>query len=203
MTALVVKSRGDHWGIGVVGSAVSSSFRNQDLTFRVAPAVEYDVFPYSEWTRRRLTFTYAAGVNAFDYEEPTIFDKVSELRWDQVFRFSFATTQPWGESSVEVEMSNFLDDFSKNRTTGSAELDFRIVRGVSLSVFGSVSRIRDQIFLSGADLSVEDQLVRRRQLATNFFYSTGIGVSFRFGSIYNNVVNPRFGGRSRGFVKRF
>ena len=67
--------------------------------------------------------------------------------------------------------------------TASGSLDFRILRGLSLSVFGSASRIRDQIFLSGADLSVEDQLVRRRQLATNFFYSSGIGLTFRFGSI--------------------
>ena len=108
VTALLVKSAGDHWGFGVVGSAIFSSFLNLDLTYRAAPALEYDVFPYSEWTRRRLTFTYAVGLNAFDYEEPTIFDKVSEVRLDQMFRLSFDTTQPWGQSSVAVEMSNFL-----------------------------------------------------------------------------------------------
>ena len=202
-TGLVVKSGGDHWGFGVGGSVISSTFLNQDLTMRVAPAVEYNVFPYSESTRRQLTISYAVGVNAFDYEETTIFNKQTEVLWDQALRLSFDTTQPWGESSIAVEVSHFLNDLSQNRTTGFGSVDFRITRGLSVYVWGDASRIRDQVFLSGADLSVEERLVRRRQLATDFEYSFGLGVSIRFGSIFNNVVNSRFAGSSGGFIRKF
>ena len=37
-----------------------------------------------------------------------------------------------------------------------------------------------------------DVLLRRRALLTGFQYFTHFGVSYTFGSIYNNVVNPRF-----------
>ena len=46
LDARVIKSVGEHVGLGVGGSAIHSTFRNQDLTLRAAPAVEYNVFPY-------------------------------------------------------------------------------------------------------------------------------------------------------------
>ena len=55
LTTRVIKSLGDHMGFGFGGSALSSSFRNQDLSLRVAPAIEYNFFPYSESTRRQFT----------------------------------------------------------------------------------------------------------------------------------------------------
>ncbi len=67
-TMLVVRSLGEHWGIGGGGSVITSTFVNQDRTMRLAPAIEYSVFPYAESTRRQLTFAYAVGANAFDYE---------------------------------------------------------------------------------------------------------------------------------------
>ena len=51
-TARFVKSLGEHMGLGFGGSAVTSSFRNQNLTMRISPAIEYNFFPYSESTRR-------------------------------------------------------------------------------------------------------------------------------------------------------
>ena len=59
-------------------------------------------------------------------------------------------------------------------------------------MFGDYSRIRDQINLRKGSASPEEVLLRQRQLATGFSYFFGFGVSYRFGSIYNNVVNPRF-----------
>ena len=47
--------------------------------------------------------------------------------------------------------------------------------------------------LAGA-ASTEEVLLRQRQLRTSFSYSTNFGFSYQFGSIFNNVVNPRFGG---------
>ena len=55
---------------------------------------------------------------------------------------------------------------------------------------------------SGADLRVEDRLVRRRRLATDYEYSTGFGISIQFGSIFNNVVNSRFAGSTGGIIRK-
>jgi hypothetical protein len=42
--------------------------------------------------------------------------------------------------------------------------------------------------------------VRQRQLATSYSYSVYFGVSYTFGSIFNNVVNPRFGSSGGGMI---
>ena len=44
-----------------------------------------------------------------------------------------------------------------------------------------------------SELSDEELYLNTRKLPTTFEYSGGIGLRFQFGSIYNNVVNPRFG----------
>ena len=65
--------------------------------------------------------------------------------------------------------------------------------------------MKNQIYLSAEGVSDEDILVSRRQLATDFTYNISTGLTFRFGSIYNNVVNNRyfsFGGMERFFRGR-
>jgi len=44
----------------------------------------------------------------------------------------------------------------------------------------------------------QEILVRQRQLATSYRYGVSVGLSYTFGSIFNNVVNPRFEGASGG-----
>ena len=53
---------------------------------------------------------------------------------------------------------------------------------------------RDQFYLRRAGATPEEILVRQRQLATGYRYYTQFSVSYSFGSIFNNIVNPRFGG---------
>jgi len=48
--------------------------------------------------------------------------------------------------------------------------------------------------------SREEILLKRKELATQFRYFTYFGLSYTFGSIYNNVVNPRFGNSSGGMM---
>ena len=57
---------------------------------------------------------------------------------------------------------------------------------------GGISWIRDQLFLPREDISDEDILLERRRLASSFDWDVGVGFSFQFGSIFNNVVNNRF-----------
>ncbi len=191
---LLVRSITSHWSIGARASATSSTFLNTDLRFRLAPAVEYNVFPYAESSRRQLTFQYAAGVNAVDYEEETIFDKTSETLFEHSLTGSLGFIQPWGSSTISLRGSQFLNDLSKNQITLFGITRVRLFRGLSFNFFGSVSRVRDQLFLTKGGASDEEILLRRRQLETSYTYRVSGGFTYRFGSIFNNVVNPRFGG---------
>jgi hypothetical protein len=42
------------------------------------------------------------------------------------------------------------------------------------------------------DASLEDVLLQRRRLATSYRGSGSVGLSYSFGSMFTNVVNPRF-----------
>jgi len=203
VTGIVIGSVGSNWGWGIGGSATASTFVNQDLTLRIAPAVEYNIFPYAESTRRQLTFSYAIGANGFHYDEETIFGRTSEALMDQTVTVSFDMKQPWGQAGLALEAANYLNDAAKHHVILAGTLDFRIVRGLSVTVSGSGSRIRDQIFLPARGLTDEEILVQRRQLATDYRFNLALGVSLTFGSIYNNVVNSRFAGSSGGIIRTF
>lgn len=75
----------------------------------------------------------------------------------------------------------------------------RLFKGFSFNVFGDYSRIRDQIGLRKGEASTEDVLLRLRQLQSGYSYYVGFGISYSFGSIFNNVVNPRFNGGNNFF----
>ena len=60
--------------------------------------------------------------------------------------------------------------------------------------------IHDQISLPKGQATIEQVLLRRTMLETNYSYYLGLGLSFTFGSIYSNVVNPRFSGGSSGMI---
>src|SRR5262245_61244397 len=71
--ATIVKSLTQHWSAGLLGNLQSSTFLNYDLRLRIAPGLEYNIFPYSESTRRMLTFQYTAGFASHNYREETIY----------------------------------------------------------------------------------------------------------------------------------
>jgi hypothetical protein len=59
------------------------------------------------------------------------------------------------------------------------------------------SWIHDQLSLLGREPTFEEQLLRLRELPRTSDYFISIGFQFTFGSIFTNVINPRFGS-SRG-----
>jgi hypothetical protein len=197
---LIVKSLGPHWSAGQRASWTSSTFLNQSHSIRFAPAIEYNIFPYSQSTRRQLTLQYSAGINHFRYQDTTIFDKLSEVRTDQTLTASIDLKQPWGSVSSSLEGAAYIDDFSKRHLIFFNSLDLHLFKGFSFFSFGQVSLLRDQLYLPRGDLSDQDRLLRQRQLATSYTYFVNLGLSYSFGSIFNNIVNPRFGGSSGGFT---
>ncbi len=187
----VVRSIGDHWAAGAEASAAKSTRLNQDLTLRFGSALEYNIFPYAESTRRQLTIFYGVAVARFDYEEITIFDETTETRLEHFLEFAVEAVQPWGEIDASLEGSMFLHDLGRHRIELDGGISIRVVRGLDLRLNGSIARVKNQIYLPGADIPEEDILLRRRQLGTDFEARASFGFSYRFGSIFNNVVNPR------------
>ncbi|MEM1096523.1 MAG: hypothetical protein AAGJ10_18135 [Bacteroidota bacterium] len=187
----VVKSLGDHWSAGVSGSFESSTRNNTDFRSGLGPAIEYSVFPYSEVSRRELTIAYRVGVNYWDYTEVTIFDKVEETQVRQSLEAALRVRQPWGNANIALEGSTFFSDLGKSRLEFRSFISLRVVKGLSVRFSGGFELINDQLFLPKGDASLEEILLQRRQLATNFGLNSSIGLSYTFGSIYNNVVNTR------------
>lgn len=196
--ALVVRSVTGHWSFGGRGSASHSTRNNQQFQFRVAPAVEFDIFPYSQSTRRLLTLQYEVGVAQVSYIDSTIYDKTRQTLFDQTLTVSLNATQPWGTANVSVEGATYLHDLNKAHVTLFGSTNIRLVKGLSFRIGGSVSALRDQLFLSKKGLTSTDVLLQRRQLATDFRYFASFGLTYQFGSTLNNIVNPRFGGSGGG-----
>lgn len=202
-SALAVKSLTQHWSLGLLGNASKSTFLNYDFRMRVAPGVEYNFFPYSESTRRMFTTQYTVGFNRFDYEEETIFGKRKETLPDHRLGTSLSLRQPWGTASGSVDLTQYLNKLDKYRLSAYGNTNVRLFKGFSFNVYASASRTRDQINLRRGGASPEEILVRQRQLASGYNYYINFGVSYSFGSIFNNIVNPRFGGGGGDFIVFF
>ena len=192
-SGLVVKSLDDHWSAGAYLRASASSYSNIKFSLSPAPAVEYDLFSYSESTKRQLRFLYRLNYIAVSYLEKTIYEKTSERLWQQALSITLELKQPWGTISTSLEGSNYFHDFRKNRVELWSELSLRLLKGLNVNVFGGYSRIRDQLSLAAGGATLEEILLRRREVETGYSYQFSVGLSYTFGSIQSRVVNPRFG----------
>jgi len=74
------------------------------------------------------------------------------------------------------------------------------VKGLRFNLGGGASLIHDQINLPKGGATDEEILLKRKELETNYRYYFHMGLSYTFGSIYNNVVNPRFGGSGGYYI---
>ena len=182
-----------HWSAGIRGSLSQTTFRNQDSSLLVAPAIEYDIFPYSESTRRLLTIQYAAGVRTFDYRQETIYNKLSETTGVQTLSSTLSLRQRWGTVSSGFEVASYIPKIDRNHLTWFGDLNLNLYQGLGLNLAFELSSLRDQLYLPLEEATEEEVLVRQRQLATTYRYFYFFGVSYTFGSIYSPVVNPRMG----------
>ncbi len=187
-----VMSLTDHWSLGGSVEVASQVFRNQDLRVEAAAGIEYNLFPYSQATRRELVVRYAAGMVGYWYADTTIFDKLRETLPRHFLEIEYRTREPWGSANVTAQHRNFLTDATKRTTELNAGFNVRLFRGFSVNASGGYEWIRDQVYLPRGEQDAVDVLLRRRALLSGFQYQMRLGVSYTFGSIYNNVVNPRF-----------
>ena len=131
------------------------------------------MFLNSESTRRQLRIIYGLGWKYRDYHEITIYDEEQESLFNHQIWANYRLIQKWVSINIYANWQNYFHDWSKNRLTTGIGMNFRIVKG-------------------GA--TEQEILLHLKNIETSYYFGTYIGISNTFGSIYNNVVNPRFGG---------
>jgi len=184
-------SLGEHWGAGAELMGWQSTYSNIDLAFRLRPQIEYNVFKYSNASRKQLRFAYMLGAEYQDYTDTTIYNKTFEYLGSQRIEINFKYITAWGSIRSGINWQNYLHDFSLYSIGTSLSMNIRIFKGLSLKIFGNLQMPRNQIGLVKTASTPEDVLLHQRELSTKYSYYTSIGISYTFGSIYNNVVNPR------------
>lgn len=190
---LVVNGLGEHWSVGATGDVESSSFDNIKLSISAAPAIEYNVFPYSTYTRRQLRASYGAGVQRNRYYEITLYGKTEETLPLHEASVTYEQREPWGSLQASTEWSQYLHDLSKTRLELQGQISLRVARGLSVSAEVNASRIRDQLALPARGATPEEILLRIRRIQSGYEYGVGLSLTYTFGSIFSAVVNPRFG----------
>ena len=194
VSSSAVRSLGSQWAVGAKGSFGRSDYYNQRFKWSLQPGIEFNVFPYSQSSRRSLTFQYLVGPQHFRYTEPTIYELTQETRTQESLTARLSLVQPWGQWSTSLTGAHFIPHTSKYHVSLNGNLNVRLFRGLSLRASAYYTWIHDQLYLSAGGVTDEQTLLHLRQLYTTHSYYTSFGFSYKFGSIFNNVVNPRFGG---------
>lgn len=187
----IVRSLNDHWSTGIFAGLRHDTFTNLDFRYYFNPAIEYNIFPYNEVLRREIVFAYRIGYFHNDYIEPTIFNKMTEGIFNHSLDVQVRYRQPWGNIYSRLRASSFLDDFEKNRVQLFGRFSVRLIKGLSVRFSGNFEIIRDQINLPAGDASIEDVLLQQKQIATDFELGFSVGLSYTFGSAFNNIINTR------------
>lgn len=187
----VVRSLSNHWSAGLFSGISHNTYRNLDLSYNFHPAIEYNFFPYNEVIRREITFAYKIGYIRNNYLEETVYERMHEDLFNQSLSITLRFRQPWGDISTNLAASAFLHDFSKNRLDLNSYISVRVFKGLAVRFSTNMEFVRDQLNLPAGDASIEDILLRQRQIATDFEMGVGMGLSYTFGSAFNNVVNTR------------
>ncbi len=190
--AYYTKSINEHWSGQIAVGANSSTYKNIDISTMVSAGLEYDFYPYSIATNKRAVIRYRIAPKYNNYSHITIYNKKEEYLLSQSISALVKYIEDWGTVSFKFSFNNYFHDFSKNSAEISTDMEFKLFKGLSLSFEGDIEAIHNQIELSAEEASTEDVLLLRRELETQYDYFVRVGFSYTFGSIFNNIVNPRF-----------
>ena len=186
-----VWSLNEKWSAGFSGGASSDTYQNIDFRYHILPAIEYSFFPYNEFVRREMVINYRIGYGYRNYIEKTIYDKLKEDVYVHFVGFETRFRQPWGEINTNLSGKSFLQDPEKYSLRFDSWFSIRVFEGLSVRLGGELELIRDQLSLPMRNVSIEDLLLQQKEIATDFFTEFRIGLSYTFGSAYNNYLNSR------------
>jgi hypothetical protein len=192
LDSYAIRSLNDHWSAGVFGTYLTFNSRNIRHEFLLSPGIEYSIFPYEVAIRRSITFSYQGGYSYLDYFEETIYNKTKENLFNHKIKGVVNIQQPWGSIETGLEGSHYLHDFTRRRIEFYGQTSVRLFEGFSLTFQAEYDIVQDQLSLPKGEVSLEEVLLKQRELATDFSFSTSIAITYTFGSQYANIVNTRF-----------
>ena len=184
----------EHWGYGIFTSIMSSEFSNYDIRMRLTPKVEYDVFKYKEFNNQRLVISYGLGPQYNNYRDTTIFFKTEETLLVQDAAIISSFNKPWGNVNVGAFYNSYLNDLTKFSLSFSGSVNWNIFKGLKFAVGGNYDITRNLIQLSKEGATRDEVLLQQKQLNSQYSYFFGVGLSYQFGSKFNNFINPAFKG---------
>lgn len=187
------------WSAGTSASVSSSSWSNVHSSLGVGPAIEFDLFPYAQSSSRSLTLGAQLYASHTRYEELTLYDKTEETLLRSELDVSLALRKSWGSLDWSGSANHYLHDTSKYRLSTYVNANLKLWRGLSIEGYAWAARTHDQLALRRGDATDTEVLTRQHQLATSYQYNGSFGISYRFGSIFDNVVNNRLENTLGGF----
>jgi hypothetical protein len=199
LSGLIVRSVNGHVSMGMNFSGGNSVSGNRDARVELSPAVEYNYFPYAQANRRQLIVQASAGMEYSNYMEETIFNVMQETRALHNFRIRYNAREQWGNAGVGINLSQYLHNTSLYRASLNGNVNLRITRGLDLNLNTNNSLVHDEIHIPLSSISDEDILLGRMNLPSSYQYNGSVGLSYRWGSSFTNVVNTRFSSGGRGW----
>lgn len=189
---LAVASINEHISVGANARYQHSTYSNINHGIAFMPAIEYNIYPYSEATEHQLRFLYGIGNQNNNYIDTTIFFKTHQNYFYQQLSIDFESMQKWGSIDMGLTAKDLFLSGDKYDISLFMNIDIRIIKGLNIFGWGSFNLNRSQIELPASGSNYEEVLLRQKQLASSYNYYTSIGLSYTFGSLYNNIVNTRF-----------
>ncbi len=197
-SGLFVWSLGEHWSAGFYLEADSSTYSNIDLGLTLAPAVEFNLFPYSQSTRRQLRFLYRLSLNPLRYREETIYGRTRQTLLRESLSVTLDVKEKWGTITGSLSGSHFFHDLKKYRLNAFGVVSLNLYKGLSLLFLGGRSWVHDQLSIRMREPTLEELLLQTIEFPTTSNWFGSVGIQFTFGSIFTNVINPRFGSSGGG-----
>lgn len=185
-------SIGKKFAIGYFSTYFSSTVQNLVNSTSFYPTIEYNVFPYEEATRRQLRFNYRIGGRYVDFYDQTYLGKNNDWYFLHSLVISCIQVEKWGSLNCDIGTFQYFSKEKFYRINITPDITWNVASGLNLSLGGNFSIVNDQYYLKKDEVSSEAILLGQTQLKSNFSYNVYAGISFSFGSIYNNVVNVRF-----------
>ncbi|WP_111709926.1 hypothetical protein [Lutibacter citreus] len=182
----------NHWSIGAFLNGGRSTYANQKLYIKFKPAIEYSFFDYKESATKQITISYRVGGVKYKYDEKTIFNKSEEFLGEQSAELSGSVQQKWGSVNGSVLYDSYLNDSSLNAFNFRLSTNFRVASGLTFNISGNYGITNNQINLAGGDLSLDELLLRQKQVNSGYNFFTTVGLNYSFGSMFSSVINPRF-----------
>jgi hypothetical protein len=187
-------SIGKHWAFGYNSGIYAATVSNLRSNLFVAPTVEYNVFPYSEATKKQFRFNYQFGFSHSSYLDTTYRNRMSDFFLSQNFNIRYLLVKNWGNIGMGLGLLHLYDTEHFYNLNFSPSVTWNIFKGLNFNIQGSYSIVRDQYFLKLEDVTSTEVITGQTQLKSAFNYFIAMGINYSFGSIYNNVVNVRFKG---------